>query len=218
MVTVTTVYSDLDKLDYVPEDAKPSVALSKAMRANRMFTDNVRVALGYYDELKASDAWMQWKGGNNSWDKVLDIMGVTEEAVEEYRIGYALLSGQGVTTPITGQQAREAAKSKSEEIAERQAKARELREDGMTQQQIAEVLGVTDRTIRSDLKAEEKPARAEKISAPRQQIRYAIYAGTKPETAARRIREVFGDEFADALVGAMMDQGCPPHVGASAPS
>ena len=103
MVTVTTVYSEFDKLDRVPDEAKPGVAMSKAMRANDMFTDNVRVALGYYDELKASDAWMRWKGGNNSWEEVLRIMGVTEEAVEEYRIGYALLSDQGVTIPITGQ-------------------------------------------------------------------------------------------------------------------
>lgn len=87
----------------------------------------------------------------------------------------------------------------------RAAKAKELREEGKTQQEIAEVLGVTDRTVRSDLKAEGKPARAEKISAPRQQIRYAIYAGTKPKTAARRIREVFGDDFADALAESLME-------------
>jgi hypothetical protein len=39
---------------------------------------------------------------------------------------------------------------------------------------------------------------------PRQRITYQIQSGTKPETAARRIREVFGDEFAETLADCLM--------------
>lgn len=60
----------------------------------------------------------------------------------------------------------------------------------MTQQQIADVLGVSVRTVRSYLKAAENPGMPEKVAAsPRQRITYQIQSGTKPETAARRIIE-----------------------------
>ena len=108
---------------------------------------------------------------------------------------YAARQGQ----PITVAEADKEIRTKREEIIERQAKAKELREEGKTQQEIADELGVTDRTIRSDLKAERNADMPEKVSAPRKRVTSQIQFGTKPETAARRIREVFGDEFAEAL-------------------
>lgn len=95
--------------------------------------------------------------------------------------------------------------SKSDEIAQRQTKARELRGEGRTQQEIAEELGVSRRTVCSDLDCAEKPVMTEKpAQQPRQRITYQITQYTKPETAARRIREVFGDEFANDLAGCLM--------------
>lgn len=81
--------------------------------------------------------------------------------------------------------AADALLTKHEQKMARAAKAKVLREEGKTQQEIAEELGVTDRTIRSDLKAEENEVITSKVSAPRQVIGYRITQYTKPETAAK---------------------------------
>ena len=94
--------------------------------------------------------------------------------------------------------------TKHEQKMARAAKAKELREEGKTQQEIAEVLGVSQRTVSDDLA--EKPVITEKpAKEPRKWIQYTIRNTTKPETAARRIREVFGDDFADALAESLME-------------
>ena len=86
----------------------------------------------------------------------------------------------------------------------RAAKAKELREEGKTQQEIAEVLGVDQKTISRDLGRNEVITQ-KMPKEPRTVIGYRITQYTKPETAARRIREVFGDEFADALAESLME-------------
>ena len=78
-------------------------------------------------------------------------------------------------------------------------------EEGKTQREIAEELGVSQRTVSDDLA--EKNVRTQKpAKEPRQRIRYEITQYTKPETAARRIREVFGDEFAASLAISLRPQ------------
>jgi len=95
--------------------------------------------------------------------------------------------------------------SKSEGIAERQAKAKELREEGKTQQQIADALGVSRRTVCSDLDCAENTVITQKpAQQPRKVIGYRITQYTKPETAAKRIRDIFGDKFANDLAGCLM--------------
>lgn len=84
-----------------------------------------------------------------------------------------------------------------DQIIARAAKAKELREQGMTQQAIADELGVHRNTIASDL-CTEKSVRTQKTVQPRK-ARYEISEYTKPETAAQKIRDKFGDEFAFAL-------------------
>jgi DNA-binding XRE family transcriptional regulator len=93
--------------------------------------------------------------------------------------------------------------SKAEEIAERQEKAKALREEGMTQREIAGELGVSRPTVAADLMSEKSVRTPKPDKEPRQRTHYEITQYTKPETAAKRIREVFGNEFADALVAAM---------------
>jgi orotate phosphoribosyltransferase-like protein len=88
-------------------------------------------------------------------------------------------------------------RSKREEIAARQEKAKELREEGKTQREIAEELGVARTTLWRD--GCRNDVITEKSQQPRKVIGYRITQYTKPETAARRIREVFGDEFAASL-------------------
>jgi DNA-binding XRE family transcriptional regulator len=81
---------------------------------------------------------------------------------------------------------------------ERDVKIHELRDQGLTQQTIADEVGLTKQRVGQISK--EKPVMTEKIlQHPRVRACYQINSGTKPSTAARRIREVFGDEFATEL-------------------
>lgn len=80
--------------------------------------------------------------------------------------------------------------SKSEQIAERQAKAKELREEGKTQQQIAEELGVSAKTVQRD--SDRNTVITEKVSSTRKVIGYRITQYTKPETAAKIPRQNIG--------------------------
>ena len=95
--------------------------------------------------------------------------------------------------------------SKSEEIIDRQTKAKELREEGKTQREIAEELGVSQPTVHADL-SENRVITEKPDKEPRKVIGYRITQYTKPETAARRIREVFGDEFAASLAISLRPQ------------
>ena len=94
--------------------------------------------------------------------------------------------------------------SKKAEIIKRAEEAKRLRDQGMTQREIAERLGVTDRTIRDDLKAAEKTVMTEISSASRQRITYQITNYTKPTTAAEKIRATFGDEWARELADSLL--------------
>ena len=92
---------------------------------------------------------------------------------------------------------------KRREMEARQKAAKELREQGMTQQQIADRLGVNQRTVSSDL--EEKSVMTQKVSKePRRRGVYQISQYTKPSTAAAKIREKFGDAFAADLAAEIM--------------
>jgi hypothetical protein len=67
-------------------------------------------------------------------------------------------------------------------------------EEGKTQREIAEELGVDQKTISRDLG--KNTVITEKMpKEPRKVVGYRITQYTKPETAARRIREVFGDWY-----------------------
>jgi hypothetical protein len=95
--------------------------------------------------------------------------------------------------------------SKSEEIIDRQTKAKELREEGKTVREIAEETGVSVGQAHSDICSENSVmTQKTEHKQPRQRITYQITQYTKPETAARRIRDIFGDEFANDLAGCLM--------------
>ena len=98
-------------------------------------------------------------------------------------------------------------RSKREEIAARQEKAKELREEGKTQREIAEELGVSVPTVKRDARGHKSGYNPKNDpKPPRKVIGYRITQYTKPETAARRIREVFGDEFAASLAISLCPQ------------
>jgi hypothetical protein len=83
-------------------------------------------------------------------------------------------------------------------LLERNIRIRAEREAGKTQQQIADEVGLSQNRVSEILS--EKPAYAEKTDKPpRKLIQYKINAGTHPRTAALKIRQKFGDEFANAL-------------------
>ena len=78
------------------------------------------------------------------------------------------------------------------------AQAREMEAQGKTTNEIAAAFGVTDRTIRN-WKAEKNRVMTPKVSAARQRITYQVSNYTKPETAARKLREKFGAEWCQQL-------------------
>jgi predicted transcriptional regulator len=88
--------------------------------------------------------------------------------------------------------------TKRAQIIARAQKAKELREQGKTQQQIADELGVTQRTVSTDL--EENRVITPKTSKPRKVIGYRITEYTKPETAAQKLIDTFGDKWCSELV------------------
>jgi hypothetical protein len=54
-----------------------------------------------------------------------------------------------------------------------------------------------------DLKVVEKTAYAEKSTTKRTENRLSIFSGTPPTTAAQKIREKFGEQFAKELKEAL---------------
>lgn len=78
------------------------------------------------------------------------------------------------------------------------------REAGESLRDIAADEGVAPNTVRT--RCAEKPVTTQKPAHKRQVIGYRITQYTKPETAALRIRETFGEEFAFAL-GTILTSG-----------
>jgi predicted XRE-type DNA-binding protein len=90
-----------------------------------------------------------------------------------------------------------ASESKAKQLA-RQERAKELHEQGATQQQIADELGVSQQTVSRDLL--KKSVYTQKMSKqPRKVVQYKISQYTDPKTAAQKIRATFGDDFAEQL-------------------
>jgi predicted transcriptional regulator len=71
-------------------------------------------------------------------------------------------------------------------------------DSGKTQQETADMLGVSQPTVVNDLSRNTDMPK--KVDKPRVRITYQIQSGTKPETAAKKIKEKFGVEFAEQLV------------------
>ena len=80
----------------------------------------------------------------------------------------------------------------------RNEKIKEMREEGMTQQAIADEVGLAKSTV-NDICSGKQVATQKTEQPKRKWIGYAITQYTKPETAAQKIRDTFGDEFADQL-------------------
>lgn len=95
--------------------------------------------------------------------------------------------------------------TKHEQKVARAEKAKELRVHGKTFREIAEETEVSIGTAHSDVCSEKSEYTPKTEQKPRKVIQYRISQYTKPETAARRIREVFGDEFAGALAESLME-------------
>lgn len=92
------------------------------------------------------------------------------------------------------------AKTKEFDIEVRRNEVKRLHELKFSQSEIAEQLGVSQPTVNADLQLSENPVRTEKTDKPKRTlVRYEINSGTKPEVAAAKIREKFGDAYADEL-------------------
>ena len=84
--------------------------------------------------------------------------------------------------------------------ADRNAEIHRLRDVGMTQQAIADEVGISQKTVSNILS--DKSVITEKLL-KREILRYTVSSYTKPETAAAKIRDKFGDEFATLLKEAL---------------
>ena len=79
----------------------------------------------------------------------------------------------------------------------RHLKVRALRRKGMTQAAIAAQVGMSQQRVGQLLQI--NPVMAPKPCKKGKQTVYQLGSGTDPAKAAERIREVFGDAFAEAL-------------------
>lgn len=101
--------------------------------------------------------------------------------------------------------------TKAQERANRNREIHRLKtEEGLNQREIAERVGISRPQVNEVLKKEppepvsETAVRTTKTDTqPRKLIRFEINQGTPPTVAALKIRQKFGDEFADALKEAL---------------
>jgi predicted transcriptional regulator len=162
-------------------------------------TQDLYSVVGKLDEIER-DSVYKFVGFESFEDYVVNGLGQAMWWVEGAREIVANDAAAEGDKAISVAEADKEIRSKREEIAARQEKAKELREEGKTQREIAEELGVSQQTVSVDLSLPEKEVITLKTGKePRKVIGYRITQYTKPETAARRIREVFGDEFAASL-------------------
>ena len=137
------------------------------------------------------------------WVIAEDMMRTPEDFAE--RIGILALA-DAESRDIIESWLKEAPKRKR---ALRLQQASELHAKGMSQRQIAEALGVSHQTIGRDVVVQKTSVHSKdgppEEKPKRKVVQYKISQYTKPETAARRIREVFGDEYALALGSLLVD-------------
>jgi hypothetical protein len=169
-------------------------------KVNIGFNVSAEWLLAILREVDEHAVWKAW--GSPSRDAfIADVLMLDFDLVESAipEIIHRLHSGESVDLSKTdGTKTRIV--SKAEEIMVESAAMKVDREAGMTQQAIAEKHGKSQKTVSNRLCLVKNSDMPEKVTKePRQRITYQIQFGTKPETAARRIREVFGDEFAEAL-------------------
>jgi len=96
---------------------------------------------------------------------------------------------------------RKSRSSYKAQIIQRSIKAKELIAQGKTQREAAAELGVDRSTVSRDVCRDE--VITPKMHSKREVVGYRITQYTKPETAAQKIRDIFGDHFADQLRGCL---------------
>lgn len=125
---------------------------------------------------------------------------------EEVLIDYDLTTERvkAIEEALKRGQKAEAQRLADESRAEQErleARILELKGDGLSERKIAAEVGKSQPTVhrviqKSVMKKDESPA-------PRKLVVYQLNQGTKPTVAALKIRQKFGDEFADALKEAL---------------
>lgn len=85
-------------------------------------------------------------------------------------------------------------------LVKRRELVAELADEGLSQRAIAERMGVSQGTVMNDVNSYNK-----KPIQPRDVIRYQVTSYTKPETAARKITDKFGADWAYELQLALED-------------
>jgi hypothetical protein len=97
-----------------------------------------------------------------------------------------------------GNQIRRKLQARMERVTESK---RLVEDEGMSLRGAAKVLEVHHQTVANDLS--NNFGMPERLDTPRKRATYQIQSGTKPETAAEKIRSTFGPDFAQALKAAL---------------
>ena len=154
---------------------------------SRAFGDNIPAAVDHLaDVIEDVYSYELWK------DKYLD---TPEEFFERYGLFDLDLDEPAKLL----KELRKEKSSKKNQIIKRARQAKEMREQGMTQQDIADELGVHRNTVVSDLCTENSVITPKIVQEKRKVVGYRITEYTKAEVAAVKIRDILGDEFADEL-------------------
>jgi len=100
--------------------------------------------------------------------------------------------------------------SKRDQIIERSETSKRLYSDGLTQQEIAERLGVSQATVNGDLSRNTVPAT--KVNKPkRKHPEVRLRPGTKQDVAAKNIVKTLGIEFALSLADEILNTTVAKH-------
>jgi predicted XRE-type DNA-binding protein len=157
-------------------------------------TDVPRVC-SLLNEIKADQYWRFFpedKPAGNA-HRLIEI--VTGQPAEDFIKAFKVLSPEGFRdiSWIEEDFAKSAPKTLKKDVQEIKTQ-----DPTLTQQEIADQVGVSQGRVAQILL--EKTVRTEKTNNPKRvKLRYEITSYTKPETAAQKIIDIFGEEFAKNL-------------------
>jgi predicted DNA-binding transcriptional regulator len=174
----------------VPKDSWPTLATARSIACNRGLRENCR-ALVFFVEDASKNEWL----GFGSFDAyVREGLTLEPEIVQWALDGLKKLDGDdAVTLDVAVKVGREERIKESKRL---------VHEEGKGVREAARELGVSHPTVIEDLRAVEKTVMTEKSTTERKPV-LQINSATNPSTAAQKIKDKFGEDFARALKEAL---------------
>lgn len=195
MVNVRVDSGELPSMNDCDDKHQMSRVLGRWMSiAHGRFRNDCRFLLQMIDE---TDNLELWKVGIN---------GFTYESRDEFLqkqvlIDYDLTASDFTAIAEKLRLGEKVCLTYREQVAPRNAEIKERAAAGETQQSIADAVGLSREGVAKVLV--QKPANTKKTTKAKRINSRQIYLGTDPKTAADKIREKFGDKYADNLAMAI---------------